>query len=144
MDGEERSWTYSEKLACPEHGASLPELAPRIFSFNAPQGACPACDGLGHETFFDAHLVIPDERSEIGDETIPLRCLNPVSLLNRVPAHYRSNACPMIRLFVRGDLAPDTAVAPTLDQSRYLTNVMRLSQGDALLIFNGQIGRAHV
>ncbi len=46
----------------------------------------------------------------------------------------------MIRLHVTSDLAPDAAVAPTLDQSRYLTNVMRLSQGDELLIFNGRDG----
>ena len=42
-----RSFTYSERFACPEHGASLPELAPRTFSFNSPHGACPTCTGLG-------------------------------------------------------------------------------------------------
>jgi excinuclease ABC subunit A len=45
--GEGRSWTYSERFACPDHGASLDELAPRIFSFNSPHGACPRCTGLG-------------------------------------------------------------------------------------------------
>ena len=46
-DATPRSWTYSERFACPEHGASLPELAPRTFSFNSPHGACPQCTGLG-------------------------------------------------------------------------------------------------
>ncbi len=47
-DGGE-SRTYSERFACPEHGVSLAELEPRIFSFNAPQGACPRCMGLGSQ-----------------------------------------------------------------------------------------------
>ena len=46
----------------------------------------------------------------------------------------------MIRLHVQGDLAPGLAVAPTLDQSRYLTQVMRLKAGDDLLVFNGRHG----
>jgi excinuclease ABC subunit A len=58
-------WTdklFSEKFACPEHPqASLPELEPRLFSFNAPQGACPACHGLGTVQEFDAELIVPDE-----------------------------------------------------------------------------------
>src|SRR5438045_6645075 len=40
---------FSEKFACPDHGVSLPELQPRIFSFNSPHGACPRCTGLGHQ-----------------------------------------------------------------------------------------------
>lgn len=46
----------------------------------------------------------------------------------------------MIRLYVTGDLSPGAAVAPTLDQSRYLTQVMRLKAGDELLVFNGRDG----
>ena len=61
--GDPRSWTYSEKFACPEHGASLPELAPRTFSFNSPHGACPQCTGLGFTPEVDPELVVNPERS---------------------------------------------------------------------------------
>ncbi|QIE54488.1 excinuclease ABC subunit UvrA [Pikeienuella piscinae] len=51
---------FSEKFACPVSGFTIPEIEPRLFSFNAPFGACPACDGLGQELFFDENLVVPD------------------------------------------------------------------------------------
>jgi excinuclease ABC subunit A len=51
---------FSQKGACPECGISLPEMEPRLFSFNAPQGACPVCSGLGVKLEFDPDLVIPD------------------------------------------------------------------------------------
>ena len=53
--------TFSENFACPVSGFTIPEIEPRLFSFNAPFGACPACDGLGHELYFDERLVVPDE-----------------------------------------------------------------------------------
>jgi len=53
---------FSSRFACPESGFTIEEIEPRLFSFNSPHGACPACDGLGVESFFDAHLVVPDER----------------------------------------------------------------------------------
>src|SRR6476661_1690630 len=56
--GEER--TFSQNFACPEHGVSLPELQPRIFSFNAPHGACPRCTGLGAQQEIDPDLLVPD------------------------------------------------------------------------------------
>ena len=52
---------FSEKFACPVSGFSIPEIEPRLFSFNAPQGACPACDGLGEKLYFDPQLVVPNE-----------------------------------------------------------------------------------
>ncbi len=52
--------TFSEKFACPVSGFTIPEIEPRLFSFNAPFGACPTCDGLGVELFFDERLVVPD------------------------------------------------------------------------------------
>src|ERR1700704_4375353 len=58
VDGE--SFTYSERFACPEHGVSLPELQPRIFSFNSPHGACPRCTGLGAQQEIDPELLVPD------------------------------------------------------------------------------------
>ena len=52
--------TFSENFACPVSGFTIPEIEPRLFSFNAPFGACPVCDGLGMELFFDERLVVPD------------------------------------------------------------------------------------
>ncbi|MBE0553442.1 MAG: excinuclease ABC subunit UvrA [Rhodobacteraceae bacterium] len=60
-DGEGERITYSENFACPVSGFTIPEIEPRLFSFNAPMGACPACDGLGVELFFDERLVVPDQ-----------------------------------------------------------------------------------
>jgi excinuclease ABC subunit A len=53
--------TFSENFACPVSGFTIPEIEPRLFSFNAPFGACPACDGLGVELFFDERLIVPDQ-----------------------------------------------------------------------------------
>jgi excinuclease ABC subunit A len=52
--------TFSEKFACPVSGFTIAEIEPRLFSFNAPQGACPACDGLGEKHVFDEDLVVPN------------------------------------------------------------------------------------
>jgi len=52
---------FSEKFACPVSGFTIEEIEPRLFSFNAPQGACPACDGLGEKLLFDEQLVVPNE-----------------------------------------------------------------------------------
>ncbi len=52
--------TFSAKFACPESGFTIDEIEPRLFSFNNPHGACPACDGLGSKLYFDPRLVIPD------------------------------------------------------------------------------------
>ena len=59
--------TFSENFACPVSGFTIPEIEPRLFSFNAPFGACPACDGLGHELFFDERLVVPDQNLKVYD-----------------------------------------------------------------------------
>ena len=56
---------YSSKFACPVSGFSIEEIEPRLFSFNAPQGACSECDGLGIEKFFDENKVIPDDSRSI-------------------------------------------------------------------------------
>src|SRR5262249_37449489 len=52
---------FSEKFACPVSGFTIPEIEPRLFSFNNPFGACPACGGLGIEQHIDPDLVIPDK-----------------------------------------------------------------------------------
>ena len=59
--------TFSENFACPVSGFTIPEIEPRLFSFNAPFGACPDCDGLGHELFFDERLVVPDVTLKVAD-----------------------------------------------------------------------------
>src|SRR5216684_3183218 len=61
------SFTFSERFACPEHGPSLVELEPRIFSFNSPHGACDRCTGLGSQMEIDPELVVPDPSLSIGD-----------------------------------------------------------------------------
>ena len=60
-DSGERT-TFSAKFACPVSGFTLDEIEPRLFSFNNPHGACPACDGLGVKLYFDPELVVPDGR----------------------------------------------------------------------------------
>jgi excinuclease ABC subunit A len=65
VEGEEL--TFSERFACPEHGVGLPELEPRVFSFNSPHGACPRCTGLGHQQEIDPDLLVPDSSLSIGE-----------------------------------------------------------------------------
>ncbi len=66
-EGEPERMTFSENFACPVSGFTIPEIEPRLFSFNAPFGACPECDGLGVELFFDERLVVPDAALKIYD-----------------------------------------------------------------------------
>ncbi len=62
--------TFSEKFACPVSGFTIPEIEPRLFSFNNPYGACPTCDGLGTERTVDADLVVPDHGRTLRDNAI--------------------------------------------------------------------------
>jgi excinuclease ABC subunit A len=59
-DGTPRRILMSSKFACPVSGFTIPEIEPRLFSFNSPHGACPQCDGLGTQNYFDVALVVPD------------------------------------------------------------------------------------
>ena len=68
-DGGERI-TFSAKFACPVSGFTIDEIEPRLFSFNNPFGACPACDGLGTEMYFDPDLIIPDDRLNLGQGAV--------------------------------------------------------------------------
>jgi len=67
--GQGESIAYSEEFACPEHGAFLPEMSPRVFSFNNPLGACPSCQGLGVQRNFSPDLVI-DRLATVGEGCI--------------------------------------------------------------------------
>src|SRR5204863_345199 len=60
-DGTAKRLLMSSKFACPVSGFTIPEIEPRLFSFNNPHGACPACDGLGTQLYFDPALIVPDE-----------------------------------------------------------------------------------
>jgi len=62
--------TFSAKFACPVSGFTIDEVEPRLFSFNNPFGACPACDGLGTEMYFDPELVVPDDRLSLHDGAV--------------------------------------------------------------------------
>ncbi len=65
-----RDLPFSEHLACPEHGVSIPEIEPRTFSFNTPHGACPECQGLGSKQEIDPDLLIPDREKSLNDGAI--------------------------------------------------------------------------
>ena len=62
---------FSENFACPEHGAVIEELSPRLFSFNSPYGACPACHGLGSHRTFAPELVVPDPKQPVYSAIAP-------------------------------------------------------------------------
>jgi excinuclease ABC subunit A len=62
--------TFSSKFACPVSGFTIEEIEPRLFSFNNPHGACPACDGLGEKLYFDPELVVPDKTACLADEAV--------------------------------------------------------------------------
>ena len=80
-DDQQKEEFFSQKGACPVCGISLPEMEPRLFSFNAPQGACPACGGLGMNMEFDPDLIIPDRSLSFNEGgCVPY---NPQSAWNR-------------------------------------------------------------
>jgi excinuclease ABC subunit A len=63
--GEARTTIFSSKFACPVSGFTISEIEPRLFSFNNPFGACPTCDGLGHEMRIDPDMVVPDRTANL-------------------------------------------------------------------------------
>ena len=91
-DAEVEALLFSEQLACHPCGVDFPELTPRLFSFNNPQGACPACSGLGVLLEFDHELIVPDPRLSLREGAIaPWEQRNAAfhqQLLERVAAHY--------------------------------------------------------
>ena len=91
-DTESTRTLFSEKFACPVSGFTLPEIEPRLFSFNNPHGACPACDGLGKELKFDPDMVVPDTSKSLGGGAIAPWSKKPSSLymqtLKALAKHY--------------------------------------------------------
>ncbi|MGI0479650.1 excinuclease ABC subunit UvrA [Geminocystis sp. CENA526] len=83
---------FSEKFACPTHGAVMEELSPRLFSFNSPYGACESCHGLGSLRQFSPHLIIPDPHAPVISAIAPwAEKDNPyyLSLLEYVSKEYK-------------------------------------------------------
>ena len=83
---------FSEKFACPVSGFTIPEIEPRLFSFNNPYGACPVCDGLGAERTVDAALVVPDDTLSLRENAIaPWGTSSPYYLqtLEALARHYK-------------------------------------------------------
>ena len=70
-DKETARIVFSENFACPEHGAVIEELSPRLFSFNSPYGACPDCHGLGSHKTFSSELVVPDAKQPVYSAIAP-------------------------------------------------------------------------
>ena len=83
---------FSEKYACPDCGISMPELTPRMFSFNSPYGACPDCNGLGSRMHFSVYLVVPDTGLSLREGAIApwagRSSLYYYSILDALSAHY--------------------------------------------------------
>ena len=85
---------FSEKFACPVSGFTIESIEPRLFSFNAPQGACPACDGLGEKLLFDPEMVVPNGNLSLKQGAVmPWAKSNPPSpyymqVLASLAAHY--------------------------------------------------------
>jgi len=71
LNEESANITFSEKFACPDHGAVMEELSPRLFSFNSPYGACSHCHGLGNLRTFSPDLIIPDSKLKLGNAIAP-------------------------------------------------------------------------
>jgi excinuclease ABC subunit A len=84
---------FSEKFACPVSGFTIPEIEPRLFSFNNPYGACPVCDGLGAEMKIDPELVVPDDSLSLRENAIApwSKSSSPYYLqtLEALASHYR-------------------------------------------------------
>jgi len=90
---EARRINYSANFACPVSGFSIPEIEPRLFSFNNPFGACPSCDGLGEQLKIDAAMIVPDKDLGLLDGAIApwAKSTSPyqTQTLQALAAHYR-------------------------------------------------------
>ena len=136
---EPERMTFSEKFACPVSGFTIPEIEPRLFSFNAPFGACPVCDGLGVELFFDERLVVPDQNLKIYDGALaPWRKGKSPYFLQTIEAianHYEFDQktkwkdlpANVQRVFLRG--SGDEEIAFRYDEGGRVYNVSRVFEG---------------
>jgi len=103
---------FSEKFACPVSGFTISEIEPRLFSFNAPQGACPICDGLGEKLVFDEDLVVPNHSLSIKKGAVaPWAKSNPPS------PYYMQVLASLARAY---DFDLDTAWEKLPDEAKYV------------------------
>ena len=119
--------TFSEKFACPEHGVSLAELQPRIFSFNSPHGACPRCTGLGAQQEIDPDLLVPDPGVPVGEGAL---------------APWSGNFYEAViqAIVERYEIDPETPWRDLTDEQRDL--FLRGTRGERLYIsYRNQMGR---
>jgi excinuclease ABC subunit A len=102
MDSDEPQLIFSARFACPTCGHSISELEPRLFSFNNPAGACPGCDGLGSNQFFDPESIIQDQTLSLAEGAIKgwdRRNIYYFQMLSSLAAHYEFNIdLPFIEL----------------------------------------------
>jgi excinuclease ABC subunit A len=113
------SFIFNQNLSCPEHEIEFPELEPRLFSFNSPFGACPACEGLGVKKEIDPNLVIPDKNKTIAEGAVLPWSFKKSSYYNgimravinfyKIPDYIRVKDIPenKLNLFLYGDKDPD-------------------------------------
>lgn len=92
-DDEPLELTFSENFACPDCGIAIEEIEPRLFSFNSPYGACPACDGLGHKLEVSPDLVVPDADLSIAQGAIKVPGFNAVDgmsigIIKQIAEHF--------------------------------------------------------
>ncbi len=114
---------FSEKFACPVSGFTIPEIEPRLFSFNNPFGACPTCDGLGTQRAIDEGLIIPEEH---------------VSLRNGAIAPWAKSTSPYYQqtLEALGKVYDFKVSDRWRDLSKEAQNAILLGTGDTLVTFN--------
>jgi excinuclease ABC subunit A len=96
-DDEPLELTFSENFACPDCGIAIEEIEPRLFSFNSPFGACPACDGLGHKLEVSPELVVPDSDLSIAEGAIKVPGFNAVDgmsvgVIKQIAEHFGGDA----------------------------------------------------
>ena len=120
---------FSQKFACPVSGFTIAEIEPRLFSFNAPQGACTACDGLGEKLHFDPQLVVPNENLSIKKgAVVPWAKSNPPSpyymqVLGSLARHFEFD------LDTPWNQLPEDAVTAILYGTRGVPVVLKFMDG---------------
>jgi excinuclease ABC subunit A len=131
-DGNNERVIFSAKFACPVSGFTIEEIEPRLFSFNNPYGACPACDGLGTELFFEPDLVVPDDNLSLNRGAIA-----PWTRTSATSPYYQQTLEALARAYRQ----PMTK--PWKSLSEDFRNVLLYGSGDNEIIFTYDDGVRH-
>ena len=131
-DGQNERIIFSAKFACPVSGFTIEEIEPRLFSFNNPYGACPACDGLGTELFFEPDLVVPDENLSLNRGAIA-----PWARTSATSPYYQQTLESLARAYRQ----PMTKPWKSLPED--FRNVILYGSGDDEIIFTYDDGVRH-